>query len=252
MCKTTFYRMFFTSAVLWDAQQLLTDALRIGSPNIWEQRLQVKHPIRADFEDQVASIVDSKTSDGFFNRVREEALSRRFVRWNESNLSRGLMSGNHTAGRAAGFPYDLYLGSQGEIGQFYYKGVPMMKMSWDLQLYSMLLTEVKPATLIELGSGYGASAIWFADQVNALHVPCQVHSFDIWNVSQERKILFEKNTFHSEVLELLRTAPSNVHYHVADARNEADSFSAEMLHTLPHPWVVIAHERGRLFHHRGY
>lgn len=40
----------------------------------------------------------------------------------------------------------------------------MAKNPFDLSLYSMLLDEVQPQTIIEIGSYRGGSALWFADR----------------------------------------------------------------------------------------
>ncbi|MGB6324645.1 MAG: CmcI family methyltransferase, partial [Methylocella sp.] len=49
--------------------------------------------------------------------------------------------------------------------RYTYKGIPTSKNPFDLALYTRLLWDVKPRTLIEIGSCMGGSAIWFADQM---------------------------------------------------------------------------------------
>ena len=43
----------------------------------------------------------------------------------------------------------------------------------------MILQEIKPDNIIELGSGEGGSAIWLADQANIIGLKTHVYSFDI-------------------------------------------------------------------------
>eukprot|EP00746_Dinoflagellata_sp_MGD_P130088 gnl/MRDRNA2_/MRDRNA2_64080_c0_seq2.p1 gnl/MRDRNA2_/MRDRNA2_64080_c0~~gnl/MRDRNA2_/MRDRNA2_64080_c0_seq2.p1 ORF type:complete len:177 (+),score=28.25 gnl/MRDRNA2_/MRDRNA2_64080_c0_seq2:131-661(+) len=111
---------------------------------------------QADWEKHIAQFTDKNYKiPGFFHRMKNDALNRRFVQWNASNLARGKMSASRIPGisvpRIFGIsksvPQHLYFGGQGSIGQLQYKQVPMMKMSWDLQLYSMLLSDLRPKTL---------------------------------------------------------------------------------------------------------
>src|ERR1019366_3734823 len=51
-----------------------------------------------------------------------------------------------------------------------YRGLPLLKNPFDLALYPLLLDQLKPRTLIEIGSYGGGSALWFADQVPGMRV----------------------------------------------------------------------------------
>ena len=46
-----------------------------------------------------------------------------------------------------------------------YQGVPMLKAPNDLQIYHEILWQTRPTLVIETGSCFGASAMWFADQI---------------------------------------------------------------------------------------
>jgi cephalosporin hydroxylase len=52
--------------------------------------------------------------------------------------------------------------------RFTYKGVPCWKDPFDLALYSMLLWQEKPKTIIEIGSAFGGSALWLHDMQRVL------------------------------------------------------------------------------------
>lgn len=71
-------------------------------------------------------------------------------------------------------PYDLLMKIQQGTMAYRYRGVPMLKNPFDLALYSLLLEEVQPKTLIEIGSHAGGSALWFAEQR-----PMRVISIDL-------------------------------------------------------------------------
>ena len=51
-----------------------------------------------------------------------------------------------------------------------YRGIPVLKNPFDLALYPLLLEQLKPRTLIEIGSHRGGSALWFADQRPGMRV----------------------------------------------------------------------------------
>jgi tRNA (mo5U34)-methyltransferase len=99
-----------------------------------------------------------------------------------------------------------------------YKGVPCLKNPFDLALYQMLIGEVQPRTIVEIGSHRGGSALWFADAMRALSLPANVHSVDIEPVAM--------------------TEPGLV-FHRGDANDLAAALPPELLRTLPRPWLVI-------------
>jgi tetratricopeptide (TPR) repeat protein len=69
--------------------------------------------------------------------------------------------------------------SQGLHSTIKWKENPLYKSAYDLIIYSMLLQEVKPDIIVELGSGLGGSAIWLADTAAALGLDTHVYSYDI-------------------------------------------------------------------------
>ena len=72
-----------------------------------------------------------------------------------------------------------FLSSQGVHSLIKWKEKPLYKTAFDLVIYSMLIQEVKPDIIIELGSGSGGSAMWFADTASMLGLDTHVYSFDI-------------------------------------------------------------------------
>jgi len=53
---------------------------------------------------------------------------------------------------------------------------------FDFALLSMLLAELRPATILEIGSGNGASALWLADLAAMNALVCRVLSVDVNSV----------------------------------------------------------------------
>jgi len=63
--------------------------------------------------------------------------------------------------------------------KYEYRGVKCVKNPFDLALYSLLIGRVQPGTIVEIGSGKGGSALWFADQMRAHGRQPHVVSADI-------------------------------------------------------------------------
>tara|TARA_B100000029_G_scaffold428274_1_gene438111 strand:- start:228 stop:1010 length:783 start_codon:yes stop_codon:yes gene_type:complete len=73
----------------------------------------------------------------------------------------------------------LYL-SQGTHSLIKWKGLDLFKSAFDLVIYWMLISELKPNTIIEYGSGKGGSAVWLADISLAMgHDQIKIFSYDI-------------------------------------------------------------------------
>jgi cephalosporin hydroxylase len=103
-----------------------------------------------------------------------------------------------------------------------YKGLVNLKPPFDLVLYSALIWELQPKTIIEFGPLQGGSSLWFADQLDVL---CggrgEVHAFE----------LFIK-CVHP------RAKHPRLHFHHADLL-DLSTLDVELLKSLPHPWLVI-------------
>ena len=89
-----------------------------------------------------------------------------------------------------------FISSQGIHSLIEWKGKPLYKSAFDLVIYSMILQEIKPDIIIELGSGLGGSAIWLADTASMLGLDTHIYSFDI----NKPLIKHDKVTFIEEDL----------------------------------------------------
>ena len=75
---------------------------------------------------------------------------------------------------------DTLLMSQGVKDCMTWKGIPLYKTVFDFTLYSMLIWDIKPATILEIGSGpTGGSAIWMADLCKMYGLNTKIISADI-------------------------------------------------------------------------
>lgn len=103
-----------------------------------------------------------------------------------------------------------------------YKGLIQIKTPFDLALYTRLIWELQPRTILELGSYQGGSGLWFADHMSILcETPGEVHSFDL-----------HSKCIHKDAHHPLLT------FHQVDLSDVA-TFDEALLPRLPHPWLVI-------------
>jgi len=116
------------------------------------------------------------------------------------------------------FGVDVLLTCQGAPALMRWRGLPLMKNAFDFALYPMLLAELRPVTIFEVGSGQGASATWFADSLATLGVSSRVHSTDLNKVEIEHPCV----TFYQ-----------------GDCSDPERLFDTELLRTAPHPWLVV-------------
>ncbi len=108
--------------------------------------------------------------------------------------------------------------SQGTAECLHWRGRPLFKTVFDFALVPMMLWDLRPATVIELGSGNGASALWMADLMASFGIDAQVYSLDL----EARRIAHERVTFMA-----------------GDCNAIAAAFPAEFLDPLAHPWLVV-------------
>lgn len=111
-----------------------------------------------------------------------------------------------------------YLMSQGWFDCLTWKDTILFKTTFDLAIYQMLMWELKPKTIIEIGSGTGGSAIWMSDLLTAYDMDCKIISVDIIPPSTQYK---------------------NVTFLKGDSFQIEKCLDPQMLNQLPHPWLVI-------------
>jgi cephalosporin hydroxylase len=112
--------------------------------------------------------------------------SDRFVSWSRRQRLFAELAGEAISGTELGFGQNLY--SQGVGHVFRWRGVACFKTVHDLAIYQMLIEELRPRTIIELGSGVGGSALFLADLCASFGLTTQIISVDkdIGEVSDPR------------------------------------------------------------------
>lgn len=75
-------------------------------------------------------------------------------------------------------PKDTIATLQKGILNYTYKGVRTWKSPFDLALYQLVLSRVRPRTILEFGTKFGGSALWFADMAGLHGLDCHIYSYD--------------------------------------------------------------------------
>lgn len=100
-----------------------------------------------------------------------------------------------------------------------WRGVACNKDPFDFALYPLLLWRERPATIIEIGSKEGGSALWLAETCSMFGIATKLISID---VNQRAKIEHPKISF-------LR----------GNGRQLENTLTEDFLTGLPRPWLVI-------------
>jgi cephalosporin hydroxylase len=124
------------------------------------------------------------------------------------------------------FGADVLLTCQGAPSLPRWRGRPLMKNVFDFAMYPALIGELRPRTIFEIGSGLGASAVWFADHMAFADVEGRVHSVDRVKAAAEHP---------------------QVSFYQGDCHVPDRLFDPGLLANEPHPWLVVedAHENVR-------
>jgi cephalosporin hydroxylase len=120
------------------------------------------------------------------------------------------------------------ISSQGKCwGPMIYKNLRLYKTYYDYCLYPMIIQEIKPLTIIELGSGNGSSAIWMNDICKSINLDTIIYSLEIHDIKKKLK----ENKMIKSLLD--------IHFINGDAYKIEKYFPSELLNILPHPWLII-------------
>ncbi|HWD20737.1 MAG TPA: CmcI family methyltransferase [Verrucomicrobiae bacterium] len=125
----------------------------------------------------------------------------------------------HQRSWGTSLPRSTLLGMQQALHNYKYRGVPMLKNPFDISIYPLLLWQLKPRTLIEIGSKSGGSALWLGDMMDNFSIDGHIYSVDIVRVdtvSHPRVTFMEGN-----------------------GRRLETALSESFLRDLPRPWLVI-------------
>lgn len=116
------------------------------------------------------------------------------------------------------FGVDVLLTCQGAPHLMRWRGIPLMKNVFDFAMYPALIAELRPNTIFEVGSGLGASALWFADNLEFCGIDGSVYTVDRAKPAIEH---------------------TRVQFFQGDCSDPQRLFGADLLRSAPHPWLVI-------------
>jgi cephalosporin hydroxylase len=167
----------------------------------------------ASFEDVYKDVPDSVAS--WYESAGEVALRRlvslkamgRFVDYFDRRSFTGRSSNAFT-----------YRASQGVLAPLYWQAVPMMKTVWDFALVPIMVQEVRPRTIIEIGTAEGGSAAFYASVQQCHGLPPNVVTMDLIPP---------------------RSSIAGVHFVQGDSERIEAALPGELLEDLPHPWIVV-------------
>ena len=154
-------------------------------------------------------VLSLPTGQGLIIKPRHASLEPNTERWPAMSLPKSCLA--HL--------------QQGHLN-YQYRGIETLKCPFDLALYALLIWNLKPRTIIEIGSNKGGSAIWLADQLRAYGIDGHVWSYDVHPV----------NNLHDDL----------VTFGFADAERLEDALTQHHLDSLPRPFLVIedcSHQR---------
>ncbi|TPK22357.1 hypothetical protein FJ872_07040 [Mesorhizobium sp. B2-5-9] len=138
------------------------------------------------------------------------SLETDLARLNERRSKRSYVTGLANA--------DL-LGYQAGTMRYRYRDIPCLKSPIDIAIYLRLLDQQRPASIIEIGSKHGGSALLFRDICRAMGIPSQIVSIDL------------------DPPDL--SVSEGIQFFQGDAANLKHPFRQHGLFDLPRPWLVI-------------
>jgi cephalosporin hydroxylase len=100
-----------------------------------------------------------------------------------------------------------------------YRGIPLLKSPFDICLYMQLISRLKPLTVLEIGTKFGGSALWFADMLTTHGLAGRVVTVDINPRVQ----------FSDDRIVVKR----------GDARSLDKVFTDSFIDSLARPWLVV-------------
>jgi cephalosporin hydroxylase len=143
-------------------------------------------------------------------------------RWRQGRfveLPRREQSGAHYHPRfGTEFGVDVLLTCQGAPSLMRWRGMPLMKNVFDFAIYPALIAELRPRTVFEVGSGSGASAAWFADNLMLCGIEGRIYSVDLVKAEANHP---------------------GVDFRQGDCSDPERLFDGGLLRSAPHPWLVV-------------
>ncbi|HZP76561.1 MAG TPA: CmcI family methyltransferase [Pseudolabrys sp.] len=141
--------------------------------------------------------------------------------WRRAGVDRRMPALPGGRGWRTAIPPKLHISLMHGLIGYTYRGVPMEKHPVEMALYTRLLWEVKPRSIIEIGTRAAGTTAWLSDHLRTFGIDGRIVSVDI-NVPP-------RPAFLPDTVKLLQ----------GDANDLAPTLTPAVLSELPRPWLVI-------------
>ena len=121
------------------------------------------------------------------------------------------------------FPPEFLRDYQAGALRYTYRGRNCQKGPIDLALYTKLIHDEKPGSIIEIGTYLGGSAMFFRDTCRIAGLPTRIVTCDLHRPDNAGE----------------RPGDEDITFLKVDGENIADSALHGLLNELPRPWLVI-------------
>lgn len=116
------------------------------------------------------------------------------------------------------FDYPFLRKYQDGVMKYHYRGIECLRSPIDTAIQARAIWDLEPATIIEIGSHHGASALWMADLVGNYGRDTKIFSIDV----KTPELTDDRITFAE-----------------GDVMNLGSAFDAHDIWTAPRPWFVL-------------
>ncbi|CAN1210487.1 hypothetical protein TUMEXPCC7403_09845 [Tumidithrix helvetica PCC 7403] len=154
-----------------------------------------------------------------FERLRNAHFDLRQIDYTGVSFHKPSQNNEDSAYWHTALPSSILNTVQSACFKYAYRGIPMQKNPFDFTLYPLLLWEVKPKTIIEIGSCSGGSAVWFADLLETYGIDAHIYSIDINQVTD--------------------VAHPHVTFLGCDQNHLESLLTHEFMQSLPRPLLVV-------------
>lgn len=218
MTGKEFKELFASFVDVWKMKLEMQKSVQTFNDHIIDEAVKI-------FETSSALIQDEDTLSHIITRISEyvpekkvKAIVAQVLNWHQGRFVEFAQRANDEQDEVDEVADLCLVKSQGEFECLQWKDLHLFKSVFDLGIYQMLLWELQPKTIIEIGAGNGSNAVWVADLLKSFGLECHVYSLDI-NIPcfQYEDVTFIQGDFNK--IEAGMT----------------ESFLSE----LPHPWLVI-------------
>lgn len=117
------------------------------------------------------------------------------------------------------FPAQFLPAFQQGVMAYTYKGISCRKCPIDLAIYMKLIWDLRPRSVVEIGTYEGGSALWLADTISAAALDCAILSIDL-----DPTVEF---------------SDPRIEFVAGDAARLDSILTRDRLSRLQHPWLVI-------------